>query len=147
LLNLSLLEILIIHTLVTMRFISPKTHAFFDFAIGLLIILTPNIFGFSDAGNAAVMVPRIVGILLILDGLITDNGLNIACYISMRRHLTADLILGLFLMASPWLFGFHDKGASAWLPHLLIGLIVVAASLATHDELDRPSTGRHAAAH
>jgi hypothetical protein len=130
-----------------MRFMSTRAHATLDLLVGIVLILAPNIFGFSAAGGAAVTIPRVLGILIILDGLVTDNGMSLAKLISMRAHLTLDLVVGLFLAVSPWLFSFHNQGTSAWLPHLIIGLLIIGNSLITHDVPDHSTHGRHVAAH
>jgi hypothetical protein len=44
-----------------------------------------------------------------------------------------DYLIGLFVLASPWLFGFVDT-TGPWL-HVLIGLIIVAAAAMTDFEL------------
>ena len=51
--------------------------------------------------------------------------------ISMRTHLIMDYILGLFLAASPWLFGFSDRPANEWAPHLVVGLLIFGQALMT----------------
>jgi hypothetical protein len=130
-----------------MRFMSTRSHAILDLIVGVLLILAPNIFGFSDASGAAVNIPRILGVLIILDELITDNGMSLAKIISMKAHLATDLIVGAFLAISPWLFSFHDQGTSAWLPHLIVGLLIIGNSLITRDVPDHGTSGRHAAAH
>jgi hypothetical protein len=33
------------------------------------------------------------------------------------------------LTLSPWIFGFHDQKKSAWVPHVVIGLVVIAVIL------------------
>ena len=51
--------------------------------------------------------------------------------ITMRADLFADAVLGLILVASPWLFGFADEGANAWMPCVLIGLMELGAAALT----------------
>ena len=43
-------------------------------------------------------------------------------------HLLFDLISGILLAASPWIFGFAGQ---VYLPHLILGSFEVAASLMT----------------
>jgi alkylation response protein AidB-like acyl-CoA dehydrogenase len=65
----------------------------------------------------------------------------------MQMHLAADAVLGLFLAASPWLFGFADQGAHAWLQFLLIGIGEIGAAALTEPapgatRTHRPARGR-----
>jgi hypothetical protein len=46
----------------------------------------------------------------------------------MQGHLALDLIAGIFLAVSPWLFGFSDY---VYLPHLILGLLEIGAALFT----------------
>ncbi|MBX4201678.1 SPW repeat protein [Candidatus Saccharibacteria bacterium] len=125
------------------RFISTRTHAVIGLILGVALILAPNLFGFSDNGGAAVAIPRILGVVIILSELTTDNGIGLKL-IPMRAHLALDIVAGLFLAASPWLFGFSDQGTNAWLPHLVAGLAYAGISLATQTEVEpKRSTQRN----
>jgi hypothetical protein len=119
------------------RFIPTTTHAVIGYVMGILVLLAPNIFGFADIGGAAVMIPRIVGIVLLLSESTTDNGLSLVGLIPMRPHLMMDILAGIFLAASPWLWGFHDQGTNAWLTLLVAGLAYAAVSLSTQTEPSR----------
>jgi hypothetical protein len=113
------------------RFISTKTHAVVGYIVGLILIFAPNIFGFADNGGAAVVIPRVVGIVLLMSELITNNGLSLARLVPMPMHLMMDIVAGLFLAISPWVFSFHNQGANAWLPLLIAGLAYVGLSSVT----------------
>jgi hypothetical protein len=127
-----------------MRFLSTRAHATLDLIVGIILILAPNIFGFSDVGGAAVTIPRLLGILIILDELVTNNGMSLANIISMRAHLRLDLVIGLFLALSPWLFSFSDNGTHAWLPHLIVGILIIGNSLVTRTTPDTRGSHVHA---
>jgi hypothetical protein len=108
-----------------MKFLSPKTHSIIGFIVGLALLFAPNIFGFSDAGGAAVTVPRIIGIIVILSELTVRGGFTGINMIPMKAHLFMDVVMGAFLALSPWIFGFSDQGTNAWLPHLIVGLLIM----------------------
>lgn len=114
-----------------MQFLSPRTHTIIGFIIGIALVLAPNIFGFSDVGGAAVDVPRILGVLIILSELSARGSFSGVGFIPMRAHLTLDVIAGAFLAASPWIFNFTDEGANAWVPHLVVGLVIIGYALVT----------------
>jgi hypothetical protein len=114
--------------------IPAKTHGLIDYITGIALLLAPNIFRFSDVGGAAVDIPRIIGIAVILLALLSNHEYSLAKLISMRAHLTIDYILGIFLAASPFLFGFSNEEANAWLPHIVVGLSIFLLALMTRAE-------------
>src|SRR4051812_10763828 len=130
------------------RLIPSRTHAMLDYPLGVVLILAPWIFGFSDVGGAAVALPIIVGALAIGQSLITDWELSLANLLPLPMHLTMDVLAGVILAVSPFVFGFSDEGVNAWLPHLIVGLGLIAAGLLTQRERQdrRVSTRRAGAA-
>jgi SPW repeat len=110
-----------------MRFIETKTHGYLDYIMGVLLIASPWIFDFA-MGGAETWIPVILGAGMIVLALMTDYELGAVRKISMRTHLTIDLISGALLAVSPWLFGFADD---VWGPHLVLGLLEIGASLMT----------------
>jgi len=110
-----------------MRFISTKTHAVMDYIVGILLIAAPWIFRFSDVG-AAKWCAIAVGLLTLVMSLMTDYDGNRKKPVSMAVHLTMDVVMGIFLAISPWLFGFNDV---VYLPHLVVGLLSIGAGLCT----------------
>jgi hypothetical protein len=110
-----------------MRVIGTKTHGYLDYIVGLLLILAPWVLGFA-AGGIATWLPVILGAGTILYSLLTDYELGVWRMISMRTHLALDMISGLLLMVSPWLFGFADY---IWAPHFLMGLFETGAVMMT----------------
>ena len=94
-----------------MRFISTRVHAIIDYLMGALLIASPWIFDF-DNGGAETWVPVVVGIVMLLQALMTDFELGVFKTISMATHLRMDFIIGIFLAASPWIFGLGEVAAS-----------------------------------
>jgi hypothetical protein len=113
---------------------STKTHAILDYLTGIVLILAPNLLGFADVGGAAVSIPRIVGAGIILLELITAMEYSIIKLVPMRIHLIIDMLAGVFLLLSPFLFGFNDERPIAWLPHVLVGLMIVAVAALSSDK-------------
>jgi hypothetical protein len=125
-----------------MKFISPRAHSIIGFIVGIALILAPNIFGFSDVGGAAVAVPRIIGIIVVLSELTVRGSFSGMGFIPMSMHIATDVLMGAFLALSPWLFSFSDNGTNAWVPHLIVGLLMIGYALATRTNEERS----HAAA-
>lgn len=117
-----------------MRIISRKFHAILDYMSGILLIASPWIFGFADI-NAAKWVAIGMGILILGMSMITDYEGGTAKIMSMSGHLTMDVIGGIFLAASPWIFGFADQ---VYLPHLILGVMEIGAGLMTETKSEHP---------
>ncbi len=114
-----------------LRFLPTKVHGILDYLVGVALILAPNIFGFSDVGGAAVNIPRVLGVILIVYSLFTNYEWGVWKIIGMYYHLTIDFLASAFLALSPWLFGFHDQKKAAWLPHVVVGIVVILVVIVT----------------
>ena len=114
-----------------MKFLSPRTHTIIGFIVGLALLVAPNLFGFADVGGAAVMVPRIIGVIVILSELTVIGSFTGKGFVPMKLHIMMDVLMGAFLALSPWLFGFSDEEANAWVPHLVVGIAMVGYALVT----------------
>ena len=110
-----------------MQVIPTRVHGMMDYMIGALLIAAPWLFGF-DRGGAETWVPVALGASVILYSLMTDYELGAVRVLPMGTHLMLDLMSGILLAASPWLFGFADY---VWMPHLLLGLFEIGAALTT----------------
>lgn len=108
-----------------MKFISSKVHGILDYIVAVLLFFAPIIFGFQSVGGAAVMVPMILGIALAIYSLCTQYELGVFKLIDFQYHLAVDVFAAVFLAVSPFLFGFIDQAMNAWLPHILVGIVVV----------------------
>ena len=114
-----------------MKFISPRAHSIIGTLVGLALIVAPNIFGFSDVGGAAVMVPRVIGIIVILSELTVQGSFSRMGFIPMKTHIVLDVLMGALLALSPWLFAFSDTETNAWVPHLVVGLVMIGYAVVT----------------
>jgi SPW repeat len=112
------------------RFIPTRFHAPLDYIVGVVLIAAPWIFQFSDH-TAATVVPIVLGIGLIAYSLLTNYELGVWKVAPMAVHNLLDVIAGVFLAASPWIFGFADESANVWVPHVVAGLGAVFLGLTT----------------
>lgn len=107
--------------------ITTRVHGILDYLIGVALIAAPWLFGFANSGPET-WVPVILGAGLILYSLITNYELGLVGILSMKAHLRIDIVAGIFLAASPWIFGFSDV---VWVPHLIVGLIMLVSGMVT----------------
>ena len=122
-----------------MKLLSTRTHTIIGMVVGLALLVAPWLFGFADEGGAAVMVPIYVGIFILLSELTTTSSLSPLKIVPMKIHIMLDVVTGLFLLASPWLFGFADLEANAWVPHVVVGVLVAGYALVTRTSDEKPS--------
>lgn len=111
-----------------MRFIPTRVHGMMDYLMGIILIAAPWILGFAR-GGAETYVPVIIGAGVILYSLFTDYELGMVRAIPMSTHLVLDVIGGIVLAISPWLFNF-DHIVTA--PHLIFGLLEIGAGVLTY---------------
>jgi len=110
-----------------MRFVPTRVHGVADWLLGALLVALPWLLGL-DRGSAEGLVPMALGAAALVVTFFTDHELGVMRRIPMSGHLWVDGLSGALLAASPWLFGFADR---VWLPHLVLGLTEVVASLVT----------------
>lgn len=120
-----------------MGVITTKAHTVIGLVVGAVLVFAPFIFGFND-NEAATMVPIIVGIFIILNELITTSPVSPIKLVPMKVHIVIDVITGAFLALSPWIFNFMDsQNPIQWVPHLIVGLMVIGYALMTTTADDR----------
>jgi membrane-bound metal-dependent hydrolase YbcI (DUF457 family) len=118
-----------------MRFLSSKTHTVIGLIVGVVLLFAPQLLGFSNNQTAS-MVPLIVGIFIIISELITTSRLSLFKLVPMKIHLVIDYLTGAFLAISPWLFGFANGPSNEWVPHLIVGILIIGYALVTNPEVD-----------
>jgi hypothetical protein len=108
-----------------MRFIPTKVHGVLDYLYVLVLFFIPTIFHFSTNGAPTLTIDVISSTVLVYSTF-TKYELGISKYISMRIHLLLDVIVGIFLAVSPWVFGFANY---VYVPHLFFGLFAIVVAL------------------
>ncbi|RFM32292.1 SPW repeat domain-containing protein [Chitinophaga silvisoli] len=107
-----------------MGIINTRLHGILDYLVGILLIIVPMVvFGTADSGGE-VWVPVALGISTLIYSLFTDYEFGIFRKIKMSAHLTLDVLSGMVLMTSPWVFDFWEV---SWMPYVLAGLFEIGA--------------------
>lgn len=125
-----------------MKIIPAKTHTIIGLIIGIVLLIAPWLFGFSDIGGASMIVAIVIGLAIILSELTATSPLSPVRLVPMKAHIVTDYIAGACVGLSPWLFNFYTAPARAWLPHLFIGIATIGYALLTD-----PSEERFTVAH
>ncbi|WP_052739046.1 SPW repeat domain-containing protein [Pontibacter korlensis] len=84
--------------------------------MGLLLLSSPWLLGFSEV-EAAIGAAVVAGAVVLMQAVVTDFEADIIKKMPVGTHLLMDLVLGIALAVSPWLFGFAGE---AYLPHLIL---------------------------
>ena len=107
--------------------LSRKTHAMLDYGSAILLFIAPWLFNFADVPAARTLC-IIAAALIIGMSLITNYEASLVKLIPMKIHLTADVLLGLFFIASPWLLNFSNE---TYLFHVAMGVVALFAGIFT----------------
>lgn len=99
---------------------STRTHAIVDYLVAVVLVTSPWLLGF-DRGGAERWIPVTVGGAMALYSLFTDYEFGVLRRIQMPAHLWFDAFAGVFLIASPWLWGFDSR---VWIPHVVLGALM-----------------------
>jgi hypothetical protein len=100
-------------------------HGLLEYGIGVLLIASSSLFSFDST-------PRAVGILLgaiiLVLAACSDLPTALMRRVPIGSHIVIDYVLGVLLVASPFLFGFSDdEGALAFFIVVGLGYLVLAA--------------------
>jgi hypothetical protein len=119
-----------------MRILSTRVHGIMDYAMGILLLGSPYLFGFAT-GGVKQWLPMVLGVAMIGMSLLTRYEWGALRVIPMPVHLAIDGLSGALLAVSPWLFGF---AGIVFMPHLILGLIELGTSLMTETHSDADHT-------
>lgn len=127
-----------------MRVIPTPLHGIADYFVGGMLLVVPWMVGFAEVTTLGAWISAVAGAALLGMSMFTDyEGAVFRRVVSMRTHLTVDVVLGAILVVSPFAFGFASEGTWAWLPFVLLGgSLVVLAPLAQLDSLDNQEVRR-----
>jgi len=98
-----------------------------DYLMGIFLIVSPWIFNL-DPGAPEGIVLIVFGAMALAYSLMTRYELGMVKVLPMKTHLMLDVLSGIVLAASPWIFNFDER---VYLPHLILGLIEIGAGLMT----------------
>lgn len=113
-----------------MRRITTQMHGVADYITSVALITAPMLINEKKTSPESI-IPMALGAGTLVTSLMTDYELGVSKNIKMPVHLGIDIASGLFLAASPWIFGFSKR---TWVPHVAIGLMEVAIALTTETE-------------
>jgi SPW repeat len=106
-----------------------RIHAAIEPLIGIVLILSPWIFGFSDANDAQVLC-IVLGVIVIISGAMTDWRVSLVRVIPLRVHFMTDLLVAAVLIVAPLVLGYSSNGAATRFT-VIAGVLEAIAALST----------------
>jgi len=106
-------------------------HGVLDFLSGLVLLVAPNLLALTEIGGATAWLPRVVGLMILLQALMTDYELGVMKVIPIAMHLMADYVVGAFLVIAPFVFGISGRSIAATVLLLLMGILALGAAYMT----------------
>ena len=99
-----------------------------NYLLSFTLILSPWLFDFSHVGGASLFLPIIIGWLQFIMAVFSNNSHGFLKVFPMEMHLFLDVIVGSFLLASPFVYGF--SGEVVW-PQVILGGLLCIMGIAT----------------
>jgi hypothetical protein len=113
-----------------MKIIPRFYHGVMDYLTGILLLAAPSLFGFAVLGGPAAWVPRVAGLMILVQAMSTDYELGVMKMLPIGMHLMTDYVLGALLIASPWLLGFSGVRV-ATMTVVIMGALVIGLTALT----------------
>jgi hypothetical protein len=107
---------------------SLRMHAMIEPLAAIVLIVGPWLFGFNDIESLTI-VSVAVGAVMLLSGGITRWRWSVAKVIPLREHFMTDLLLGIVLIASPFVADWSARGDATRFLVIMGVLELLATSL------------------
>ena len=100
-------------------------HGLAEYGIGVLLIFSSPLFGFDGEPRVAAI---LLGAAVIVLAALSDMPTALMRRIPIGSHIVIDYVLGIVLIASPFIFGFSDdEGALAFFIVMGLGYLILTA--------------------
>lgn len=113
-----------------MKLISSRNHTYIGWVVGVVLVAAPWIFQFDDV-SAAKWSAILVGLFVLVNEAVTTSPASLLKIVPMKLHVMLDVVTGVFLLLTPFLFQFSDEDANAWVPHIVVGILIAGYALVT----------------
>ena len=100
-------------------------HGLAEYGIGVLLLFSSPLFGFDGEPRVAAI---LLGAAVIVLAALSDVPTALMRRIPIGSHIVIDYVLGIVLIASPFIFGFSDdEGALAFFIVMGLGYLILTA--------------------
>ena len=108
--------------------VPPVVHGVLDYVVACVLIAAPLVLSFEEDASTALAVGLGVGVLLL--AAFTSWTTGIVKSIPVVAHAMLDYLIGVLLIASPFVFGFNDDDTASVF-FVLLGIAVLLLTVAT----------------
>jgi SPW repeat-containing protein len=109
-------------------------HGLFEYLAGILFIAAPFTFAF-DAEAAPTILSILVGAGVLVLAVVTDSPTGLVRSLPLASHVVIDYVLAVFLIVSPFIFGFSDQ-ENALAFFVVIGVAYLLLTVSTRFRRD-----------
>ena len=117
-------------------------HGIIEYAVGVLLIASPFLFGFDATAATAAAV--VVGLALLAFTATSALPTGLVRSIPMGVHVTVDVVLAVLLVALPFLLGFTDEAAPTAL-FITLGVLHLLVTIGTRFQAPLGADGEESA--
>lgn len=104
-------------------------HGVIDYLAGVLLIVAPFLFAFTNRG-AATAVSIVLGVIVLALAASTDGPTSLTNAVPVPVHVMLDAAVGVLMIASPFIFGFTKDGTAT--PFFIIfGVVEILVLIGT----------------
>src|ERR1700744_1597487 len=111
-------------------FISTAFYGFFKYFFSVFMIASPWIFCIADVSSAALLIPMYFGWLQLIMAIFSDNEASPLRHFPIQMNMVGDMIMGVFILVSPYLYGFGSRNNVYW-PEILMGGVLIILAVFT----------------
>jgi hypothetical protein len=106
-------------------------HGLVEYGLGVLFILAPFLFSFDT--DAPTVLSALLGAGILVMAVLTDSPTGLSRTLPLASHVVLDYVISVFVIASPFLFGFSDDNpALAFFLITGVGYLLMTVSTRYH---------------
>jgi hypothetical protein len=83
-------------------------HGIIEYIAGVAFVVAPFLFGYHSGTAKAVSIA--IGVLILVIAAMSDNPVGLARALPVIAHVALDVVLGVVLIAAPFVLGFSNEG-------------------------------------
>jgi hypothetical protein len=117
--------------------VSLSLHVLIEYGTGVLTIVAPFLFSFD--ATSAKLLSVLVGVGILVLAVMTDAPTGVARSLPVASHVVLDYVLALFLILSPFVFGFSDDDGAATAYFIVLGVASMMLAVLTRYRAPQPA--------
>lgn len=112
--------------------VSLFVHGLLEYGVGALSIAAPFLFSFES--DTATVVAILLGAGIVVLGFVTASPTGVSRSLPVASHVVLDYVASLFMIVSPFIFGFtDDAAATAYFVVIGVGFLLLTIATKYHE--------------